>query len=301
MVAHTEGCSRSGGRPFALVWSPIPIISSLIPFIGHIGICSSTGRTYDFAGPFTVNEDALLFGRPTRYLPINPAQATKAAAARSGPGLPSAGDLTGLGRLAGGAAAHDDVEGGRAFEAPQDAGPPMAFRAPDALGPSGAEFAAAAAVATRHGRVSSQSSHGGTRIGADNGVCCGKPGLADSEFGSTAVAAAAAAAAYTWDHRLAVAATIYRQLNYNLMTNNCHCFVAHFLNQVGYRGGGWDMVNLAVLMFIRGRYTSLVGLFNTWLPWLAVVSIGVSPTKRCLTRTSLCRIALIGRHYRAKV
>ncbi|GLI64675.1 hypothetical protein VaNZ11_008028 [Volvox africanus] len=267
MVAHTEGCSRSGGRPFALVWSPIPLISWLMPFIGHIGICSSTGRTYDFAGPFTVNEDALLFGRPTRYLSINPAQAAKAASGRYGGGLPN---VTALGRLA---AEHGATEGGLAVEVLQGAAPPMAFPAQDPPGRTGAEFAAAAAVAARPERVYSQSLHGGTRLGGDDGVCCGNPGLADSEQG-LAAAAAAATAVRTWDHRLTVAATWYRLLNYNLMTNNCHCFVAHFLNQVGYRDGGWDMVNLAALIFIRGRYTSLVGLMNTWLPWLVVVCVG---------------------------
>ncbi len=29
--------SRCGGRPFAIVWSPIPLITWLMPFIGHMG------------------------------------------------------------------------------------------------------------------------------------------------------------------------------------------------------------------------------------------------------------------------
>ncbi|GIL73572.1 hypothetical protein Vretimale_5186 [Volvox reticuliferus] len=267
MVAHTEGCSRSGGRPFALVWSPIPLISWLMPFIGHIGICSSTGRTYDFAGPFTVNEDALLFGRPTRYLPINPTQAMRASG-RSGAALPTEDDPMGLGRLEGGAAEHDAAEGGQVFEVAKDTAIPMTFSTPE-LGPTGAGFEAAATT-SRTGRSNAQGSHGSTRLGPDDGFSCCKSGLAGAGPGSTA----AATAVYTWDHKLAFAATAYRLMNYNLMTSNCHCFVAHFLNQVGYRGGGWDMVNLAALMFIQGRYTSLAGLIYTWLPWLVVVSLG---------------------------
>jgi hypothetical protein len=57
---------RSWGQPYALVWSPIPVLSWLVPFLGHLGLCSSSGLTYDFAGPFTVNEGQLLFGKPTR-------------------------------------------------------------------------------------------------------------------------------------------------------------------------------------------------------------------------------------------
>ncbi|KAJ3609203.1 hypothetical protein NHX12_023727 [Muraenolepis orangiensis] len=39
----------------------------LIPFIGHMGICTSTGVIRDFAGPYFVSEDNMAFGRPTKY------------------------------------------------------------------------------------------------------------------------------------------------------------------------------------------------------------------------------------------
>ena len=38
--------------------------------VGHTGICSSAGVIYDFAGPYTINEDRMAFGRPTRFWPI---------------------------------------------------------------------------------------------------------------------------------------------------------------------------------------------------------------------------------------
>ena len=38
----------------------------LIPIIGHMGIASSVGIIYDFAGPYTVTEDSMAFGRPTK-------------------------------------------------------------------------------------------------------------------------------------------------------------------------------------------------------------------------------------------
>ncbi|KXZ53407.1 hypothetical protein GPECTOR_7g1304 [Gonium pectorale] len=77
-----------------------------------------------------------------------------------------------------------------------------------------------------------------------------------------------------WDQRLASAATLYRLMMYNLMTSNCHCFVAHFLNQASYKGGGWDMVNVAIFVFLRGRYTSVGGFLYTWLPWAIIVGLG---------------------------
>ncbi|KAJ8022152.1 hypothetical protein HOLleu_39563 [Holothuria leucospilota] len=39
----------------------------LIPFIGHMGIATSTGIIRDFAGPYYVSEDDMGFGKPTRY------------------------------------------------------------------------------------------------------------------------------------------------------------------------------------------------------------------------------------------
>eukprot|EP00050_Salpingoeca_kvevrii_P021053 m.105727 g.105727 ORF g.105727 m.105727 type:complete len:196 (+) comp9157_c0_seq1:2033-2620(+) len=58
--------------PYCITWTPIPIISWLIPCIGHVGIASSTGVIYDFAGPFMVNEDHMAFGRPTKFVRLSP-------------------------------------------------------------------------------------------------------------------------------------------------------------------------------------------------------------------------------------
>ncbi|XP_016373396.1 transmembrane protein 222-like [Sinocyclocheilus rhinocerous] len=51
--------------PYCIVWTPIPVLSWLFPFIGHMGICTSTGVIRDFAGPYFVSEDNMAFGRPT--------------------------------------------------------------------------------------------------------------------------------------------------------------------------------------------------------------------------------------------
>lgn len=36
--------------PFCLVWTPIPLITWLFPFVGHMGIATSQGIIRDFAG-----------------------------------------------------------------------------------------------------------------------------------------------------------------------------------------------------------------------------------------------------------
>ncbi|XP_036418478.1 transmembrane protein 222 isoform X2 [Colossoma macropomum] len=58
---------NSSRYPYCIVWTPIPVLSWLFPFIGHMGICTSTGVIRDFAGPYFVSEDNMAFGRPTKY------------------------------------------------------------------------------------------------------------------------------------------------------------------------------------------------------------------------------------------
>lgn len=57
--------------PICVVWTPIPLLTWLFPFIGHMGIAYSNGIIRDFAGPYHVSEDDLAFGRTTRYLELS--------------------------------------------------------------------------------------------------------------------------------------------------------------------------------------------------------------------------------------
>lgn len=61
--------------PYCIVWTPIPVLTWFFPFIGHMGICLSNGVIRDFAGPYFVSEDNMAFGRPTRYLILDPSKA----------------------------------------------------------------------------------------------------------------------------------------------------------------------------------------------------------------------------------
>ena len=40
--------------PLCLVWAPLPILSALIPVIGHAGIVASDGMIYDYAADYVV-------------------------------------------------------------------------------------------------------------------------------------------------------------------------------------------------------------------------------------------------------
>ncbi|KAJ7953066.1 Protein REVERSION-TO-ETHYLENE SENSITIVITY1 [Quillaja saponaria] len=65
---------RSARFPCCIVWTPLPVISWLVPFIGHIGICREDGVILDFAGPNFVCVDNFAFGPVTRYLQISKAK-----------------------------------------------------------------------------------------------------------------------------------------------------------------------------------------------------------------------------------
>jgi hypothetical protein len=41
---------------YTILWSPLPPITWLLPFIGHMGIATSKGVACDFQGPYSVGE-----------------------------------------------------------------------------------------------------------------------------------------------------------------------------------------------------------------------------------------------------
>ncbi|CAL1545910.1 unnamed protein product [Lymnaea stagnalis] len=53
--------------PHCIVWTPIPCLTWLLPIIGHMGICTTSGVIRDFAGPYYVSEDDMAFGKPVKY------------------------------------------------------------------------------------------------------------------------------------------------------------------------------------------------------------------------------------------
>lgn len=60
--------------PCCIVWTPLPFITWLVPFIGHVGICREDGVILDFAGPNFVCVDNFAFGAVSRYIQINKAK-----------------------------------------------------------------------------------------------------------------------------------------------------------------------------------------------------------------------------------
>lgn len=144
--------------PFCIVWTPLPIITYLVPFIGHMGICTSTGVIRDFAGPYHVSEDNMAFGKPIKYWQLH---YTKAKGGVQG-----------------------------------------------------------------------------------------------------------------WDLAVTEASEIYKTRMHNLCWDNCHSHVATALNLMAYDNStNWNMVKLAALMIIKGKYISFYAFLKSWLPFFIIVTI----------------------------
>jgi hypothetical protein len=65
--------------PYCLVWTPIPVLTWVFPFVGHLGMGNSQGVLFDFAGPFYINQHQLAFGKPTRFIQLEPRRGWDAA------------------------------------------------------------------------------------------------------------------------------------------------------------------------------------------------------------------------------
>lgn len=57
--------------PCCLVWTPLPVVSWLAPYMGHVGICREDGTVLDFFGSNLVNVGDFGYGTIARYLPLN--------------------------------------------------------------------------------------------------------------------------------------------------------------------------------------------------------------------------------------
>ncbi|GFY87959.1 RTE1-homolog [Actinidia rufa] len=59
-------------------------------------------------------------------------------------------------------------------------------------------------------------------------------------------------------------------------TCNCHSFVANNLNRLGFQSGGWNVVNLAVLIFLKGRWVNKASIVRSYLPFVTVYGLGLT-------------------------
>ncbi|CAH2064426.1 unnamed protein product [Thlaspi arvense] len=167
--------------PCCIVWTPLPFISWLVPFIGHVGICREDGVILDFAGPNFVCVDNFAFGAVSRYIQINKEKESS---------------FTSGSHMFNGESRYEEEEDTREREP-------------------------------------------------------------------------------TWDDALRKGIQEYQHHSYNIFTCNCHSFVANNLNRLAVRSGGWNVVNLAALVFLKGRWVSKAAMVKSLLPTVVIYAIGI--------------------------
>ncbi|KAF6144118.1 hypothetical protein GIB67_004791 [Kingdonia uniflora] len=167
---------RRSRFPYCIVWTPIPVLSWLIPFIGHIGICREDGVILDFSGPNFVCVDNFTFGSVARFIQMNNEKCCTS-----------------------------EVENQVRYEQMEPETDP---------------------------------NH--------------------------------------WDTTLRKSMQEFQHRSYNLLTCNCHSFVANNLNRLTYNGSSkWNVVNLAVLIFLKGQWVNKAAIVRSFLPFAIIFSVGL--------------------------
>uniref|UniRef100_A0A7R9Y9S1 Uncharacterized protein n=1 Tax=Pinguiococcus pyrenoidosus TaxID=172671 RepID=A0A7R9Y9S1_9STRA len=72
--ARTSVRPEQNRFPFCVCWSPLPPLTWICPLIGHMGIADSSGMIWDFAGPYHINRERMIFGSPTTYVQLDPSK-----------------------------------------------------------------------------------------------------------------------------------------------------------------------------------------------------------------------------------
>jgi len=77
-----------------------------------------------------------------------------------------------------------------------------------------------------------------------------------------------------WDEAVSKASVLYGTRMHNLFCDNCHSHVATALACMRYNDSTkWNMVILALWMFVFGKYVGVWGFIKTWGPFLIFITI----------------------------
>ncbi|ANM62469.1 hypothetical protein ISN45_At02g020100 [Arabidopsis thaliana x Arabidopsis arenosa] len=203
--------------PCCIVWTPLPVVSWLAPFIGHIGLCREDGVILDFAGSNFINVDDFAFGPPARYLQLDRTKVLVSASLLSRIWLCM--DFVSF------------VSNYKNFLIFIKCVCLWQCCLPPNMG----------------------------------GHTC-KYGFKHTDFGT----------ARTWDNALSSSTRSFEHKTYNIFTCNCHSFVANCLNRLCYGGSmEWNMVNVAILLMIKGKWINGSSVVRSFLPCAVVTSLGV--------------------------
>lgn len=195
---HMQIDPKRARFPYCIVWTPLPIISWLVPFIGHVGICREDGVILDFAGPNFVCVDNFAFGAVARYIQIN----------------------------------KEKVHYSMQFVKMLNFSLWLLFL-----------------LLFRWESFSLL-------------LFCFEQIETEKEM--------------AWDDALRMGTQEFQHKSYSLFTCNCHSFVANNLNRMSCSGHNkWNVVNLATLIFLKGRWVNKAAIVRSLLPFVIIFCLGL--------------------------
>lgn len=85
----------------------------------------------------------------------------------------------------------------------------------------------------------------------------------------------AGGSAISWDNAVNQTMLEFGKKSYNFFTCNCHSFVANCMNRMAYKGSTrWNLVEVLVLVLVRGTFVNFTGFLRAYVPFVAVMSLG---------------------------
>jgi Protein of unknown function (DUF778) len=251
---------------YCIVWSPLPIITWFIPFIGHTGICNSYGIASDFRGPYYVGDDGdMAFGQPTRALriihhrsmtevnkttPTTTPLSTPTKTTSATPTSSSSSSSLSRGLLLRSSvsfkeqplSANAQIVSPRMTEEIDDSEEYQDHNIINVVGQDENDDT----IDTNH-ESTHHHPHGTSSISAQQ-----------------------------WDEAIMEANAVYNHRMHNICCDNCHSHVAYALNVMNVQYYGiykWDMIKIACLLFFRGRFLSYTAIVQQFGPFLIMMSI----------------------------
>ena len=77
-----------------------------------------------------------------------------------------------------------------------------------------------------------------------------------------------------YDKALEAAINKYSKMDYNFFTNNCHSFVAEFLNKLNYKGrSNYNMVDVWWILCTKSKYLSWGSFIKTYIGTLIILIV----------------------------
>ncbi|CRG97826.1 conserved Plasmodium protein, unknown function [Plasmodium gallinaceum] len=67
LIKNMEINKKDNKFPYCVVFAYLPCVSTFIPIVGHVGICTSSGLVHDFSGSYSISVDNMEFSDPMKY------------------------------------------------------------------------------------------------------------------------------------------------------------------------------------------------------------------------------------------